>query len=91
MNQSVEQRLKEIEEVTPPKQSCECPDCETIRFLLALCKKRGEALEFYADKTNWDDDYMIPTIWDDGNIDLGKRACKALNFDPSEDTSGGEV
>lgn len=37
-----------------------------------------EALEFYADRDNWDDDAYCPTIWDDGNIDLGRKAIKAL-------------
>lgn len=37
-----------------------------------------EALEFYANKDNWDDDQFTPTVWDDGAVDLGKRARKAL-------------
>ena len=37
-----------------------------------------EALDFYADKENWDTENMSPTVWDDGNIDLGRRAFKAL-------------
>lgn len=39
-----------------------------------------ETLEFYADKENWDDDFT-PTIWDDGSVDLGKRANQALKAD----------
>lgn len=37
-----------------------------------------EALEFYADIENWDDDKFNPTVWDDGNIDMGKKAMIAL-------------
>lgn len=35
------------------------------------------ALEFYADRDNWDEDFT-PTVWDDGNVDLGNRARAAL-------------
>ncbi len=50
------------------------------RAAVAEAKLRvaGEALGFYADKDNWDTDQFSPTIWDDGAIDLGKRAKKAL-------------
>jgi hypothetical protein len=40
--------------------------------------KYREALEFYEDIENWDDDRFSPTIWDDGNIDMGRRARNAL-------------
>lgn len=36
------------------------------------------ALEFYSDKDNWDDDQFIPTVWDNGNIDMGRRARECL-------------
>lgn len=37
-----------------------------------------EAVEFYEDKDNWDDDQFSPTIWDNGKIDMGDRAREAL-------------
>jgi hypothetical protein len=37
-----------------------------------------EALEFYANLENWDTNYTTPTIWDDGDVDLGRRARQAL-------------
>lgn len=40
--------------------------------------KLEEALLFYADKENWDTDHYSPTIWDNGSIDLGKKARKVL-------------
>lgn len=58
------------------------PDITVVRSedLETLIKENArlrEALEFYANKENWDDDFT-PTIWDDGNVDLGSRARKAL-------------
>ena len=46
-----------------------------LKEKLALAR---ECLEFYADKDNWDMEEMSPTIWDDGDIDCGKRARAAL-------------
>ncbi|MBC7737353.1 MAG: hypothetical protein H7245_09090 [Candidatus Saccharibacteria bacterium] len=37
-----------------------------------------EALKFYADKDNWDDDPFCPTVWNDGQLDMGKIAREAL-------------
>lgn len=37
-----------------------------------------EALEFYADRENWDDDQFTPSIWDDGDVDMGRRSISAL-------------
>lgn len=37
-----------------------------------------EALRFYANKENWDMDDFTPTVWDNGSIDLGETARKAL-------------
>lgn len=37
-----------------------------------------KALAFYADQENWDDDQFNPTIWLDGNIDMGACARDAL-------------
>lgn len=41
-------------------------------------KKLRTALEFYANRENWDDDKFCPTVWNDGNIDIGKVARQAL-------------
>ncbi len=43
-------------------------------------KGLAEALEFYADKENWDPPNTLPSpsLWDDGYIETGQRATKAL-------------
>lgn len=47
--------------------------------LLPLLEKAVEMAEFYADKENWDDEEFIPTIWDNGKIDLGDKAREFLS------------
>lgn len=42
-------------------------------------KKYRDALKLYANKHNWDDD-PFPTLWDNGDLDVGKRARKALGI-----------
>jgi hypothetical protein len=37
-----------------------------------------KVLEFYADMENWDDDKFSPTVWHDGNVDIGAMAREAL-------------
>ncbi len=54
---------------------------ETMKRLIRVIREQRAALEFYADKKHWDHwdiENMSPTIWDDGNIDLGNRARRAL-------------
>lgn len=48
------------------------------RWLIESLEKAIDALEFYADKENWDDDKFNPTIWDNGKIDLGDCARTCL-------------
>jgi hypothetical protein len=43
-----------------------------------------EALSFYADKLNWDSEEIIPTCWDEGSIDLGRRASAYFLSYPKE-------
>jgi len=52
-----------------------CSCCEKLK---AENERMRKALEFYADKENWDTENVSPTIWDNGDIDLGKRARQAL-------------
>lgn len=49
-----------------------------ILWLLNRLQTALISLEFYANRDNWDDDLYCPTIWDDGGIDLGRQAQKAL-------------
>jgi hypothetical protein len=34
---------------------------------------------FYADEENWGGEPFNPTLWDDGQIDLGERARKYIS------------
>lgn len=52
----------------------------------AEIEKFRKALEFYADKENWDLHEMTPTIWDDGAVDCGNRARIALDIVDEIDT-----
>lgn len=61
------------------KSFCDCTVEEMLAEYGASERERilaevMQTLEFYADKDNWDDDKFTPTIWDNGNIDLGNRA-----------------
>jgi hypothetical protein len=51
---------------------------KVFKELKATNERLRKALEFYADLDNWDTENMSPTIWDNGNIDLGKTAKAAL-------------
>jgi hypothetical protein len=83
MNPKVAERIREIERRN--KERYLRPGPTEFYYLLAILKAQREALEFYADRDNWDTDDFSPTIWDDGAIDLGKRAQDALNFDPDQE------
>jgi hypothetical protein len=49
-----------------------------ISSMVEILKTQQEALDFYGDKDNWDLGHPSPTCWDDGDIDIGRRAEKAL-------------
>ena len=46
--------------------------------LIESYERSLEVVSFYGDKENWDMEDMSPTIWDDGQIDCGKRAREFL-------------
>lgn len=54
-----------------------CQSSKIVTLSLEVQKLRA-ALEFYADKENWDAENVSPTVWEDGDIDLGARARAAL-------------
>lgn len=58
-----------MSDCTTHHHACECRESKIAELV--------RALEFYADKDNWDDDFT-PTVWDDGQVDLGDRARAAL-------------
>lgn len=54
---------------------------DVILSLISKLNIAREALEFYADKDNWDEENGLgqtPSCWDGGAVDLGDRARKAL-------------
>lgn len=71
-------RLDEIRAALYRSDTSENVDCEDIRYLIARVEKFETALKFYADRENWDDNKFCPTIWNDGNPDVGKAAREAL-------------
>lgn len=54
-------------------------DQNATNRLLPLLEKAVKMAEFYADKENWDYEEVIPTIWDNGKIDLGDKALEFLS------------
>lgn len=54
---------------------------EGMKIGIYMERERSEklvaALEFYADRDNWDDD-ITPTVWDNGNVDMGRKAKLAI-------------
>jgi len=61
---------------TCPNEEWECKKIER-RLEREIAKLRA-ALEWYAEIENWDTQHYTPTIWVDGNVDLGSTARKAL-------------
>lgn len=59
----------------------EWEDYKHFLELLDYVDRLEDALKFYADKDNWDEENALgqtPSCWDDGHVDLGNRARQAL-------------
>ena len=53
----------------------------SLKTLIQIIRVQNEALEFYANKDNWDEENSLgqtPSCWDSGSVDLGLRAMSAL-------------
>lgn len=50
------------------------PEITKLKKALVIA---DEAIGFYADKDNWDDDQFTPTVWDDGKVDMGDKSREA--------------
>lgn len=51
---------------------------DNMEAMVDSLEEMKEALEFYQDQDRWDTENISPTIWNDGNIDLGDTAKACL-------------